>query len=167
MCLNVLKEMPYRAGTSPPLSGFHMANSKARTSSSANEQTPPAIQSALNTLEAEAGGITALATALKSDLGPAFVAAVERIRAAKGRLIVTGLGKSGHIGRKIAATFASTGTPSFFVHGFRGQPRRSRHDHRRRRHHGAVVVRRDRRAEEPHQLFPALPHRIDRGNGRR
>ena len=38
------------------------------------------------------------------------------IRNAKGRLIVTGLGKSGHIGRKIAATFASTGTPAFFVH---------------------------------------------------
>ena len=43
-------------------------------------------------------------------------AAADLIRNAKGRLIVTGLGKSGHIGRKIAATFASTGTPAFFVH---------------------------------------------------
>lgn len=93
-----------------------MANPKARASTSVNHQTPPSIESALRTLEAEAGGITALAAALKSDLGPAFVAAVDRIRNAKGRLIVTGLGKSGHIGRKIAATFASTGTPSFFVH---------------------------------------------------
>ncbi len=47
---------------------------------------------------------------------PPFTAAADRIRNAKGRLIVTGLGKSGHIGRKIAATFASTGTPAFFVH---------------------------------------------------
>ncbi|MGG6496807.1 UNVERIFIED_CONTAM: SIS domain-containing protein, partial [Bacteroidetes bacterium 56_B9] len=46
----------------------------------------------------------------------AFDAAIARVRDAKGRLIVTGLGKSGHIGKKMAATFASTGTPSFFVH---------------------------------------------------
>jgi len=45
-----------------------------------------------------------------------FAAAVDCIGNAKGRLIVTGLGKSGHIGRKVAATFASTGTPAFFVH---------------------------------------------------
>jgi arabinose-5-phosphate isomerase len=76
----------------------------------------PAIASALRTLEAEANGITALTNALKADLGPAFVASVDLIRAAKGRVIVTGLGKSGHIARKIAATFASTGTPAFFVH---------------------------------------------------
>ncbi len=49
-------------------------------------------------------------------LGTAFAAAVELIRSAKGRVIVTGLGKSGHVARKIAATFASTGTPAFFVH---------------------------------------------------
>ena len=52
----------------------------------------------------------------RSDLGPAFRRAAELILKAKGRLIITGLGKSGHIGRKIAATFASTGTPAFFVH---------------------------------------------------
>ena len=73
-------------------------------------------QSALRTLDAEGSGITALTAALQSDLGPAFAAAAELIRNAKGRLIITGLGKSGHIGRKIAATFASTGTPAFFVH---------------------------------------------------
>lgn len=93
-----------------------MANPKARASTSANEQTPPAIESALRTLDAEAGGVTAIASALQSDLGPAFLAAVDLIGKAKGRVIVTGLGKSGHIGRKIAATFASTGTPAFFVH---------------------------------------------------
>ncbi|MGM4895591.1 KpsF/GutQ family sugar-phosphate isomerase [Tardiphaga sp. 839_C3_N1_4] len=81
-----------------------------------SDQAIEAIDSALRTLEAEASGVTALATALQSDLGPAFVAAADLILKAKGRLIITGLGKSGHIGRKIAATFASTGTPAFFVH---------------------------------------------------
>lgn len=76
----------------------------------------PAVDSALRTLEAEAGGVTALAAALQADLGGPFADAVAAIRDARGRLIITGLGKSGHIGRKIAATFASTGTPAFFVH---------------------------------------------------
>ena len=74
------------------------------------------IESALRTLEVEAGGITALAAAIHDGLGNAFVAAVELIRGVRGRLIVTGMGKSGHVGRKIAATFASTGTPAYFVH---------------------------------------------------
>lgn len=50
------------------------------------------------------------------NLGPSFVRAVEEIAASKGRLCVTGLGKSGLIGQKIAATLASTGTPAFFLH---------------------------------------------------
>jgi arabinose-5-phosphate isomerase len=75
-----------------------------------------AIESALRTLDAEASGLTALSAAIHDGLGAAFVAAVERIRDARGRVIVTGMGKSGHVGRKIAATFASTGTPAFFVH---------------------------------------------------
>ena len=74
------------------------------------------IESALRTLEAEAGGITALAAAIHDGLGRSFIAAVELIRGAKGRVIVTGMGKSGHVARKIAATLASTGTPAFFVH---------------------------------------------------
>ena len=74
------------------------------------------IASAVRTLEAEAGGITALSAAIHDGLGRAFVAAVDLIHGARGRLIVTGMGKSGHVGRKIAATFASTGTPAFFVH---------------------------------------------------
>jgi arabinose-5-phosphate isomerase len=74
------------------------------------------IESALRTLEAGAGGINALAAAIRDGLGCPFIAAVELIRGAKGRVIVTGMGKSGHVARKIAATFASTGTPSFFVH---------------------------------------------------
>jgi arabinose-5-phosphate isomerase len=75
-----------------------------------------AVQSALRTLEAEGSGIAAIEAALRSGLGDAFAKAADLIRDAKGRVIVTGLGKSGHIARKIAATFASTGTPAFFVH---------------------------------------------------
>ena len=74
------------------------------------------IASAVRTLETEAAGITILSAAIHGRLGRAFTAAVELIAGARGRLIVTGMGKSGHIGRKIAATFASTGTPAFFVH---------------------------------------------------
>jgi arabinose-5-phosphate isomerase len=54
--------------------------------------------------------------ALSRDLGPSFSLAVDMLVAADGYCVVTGVGKSGHIGSKIAATFASTGTPSFFVH---------------------------------------------------
>jgi arabinose-5-phosphate isomerase len=74
------------------------------------------IASALRTLDAEGSGVTALAAAMRDGLGTSFIAAVERIRRSRGRVIVTGMGKSGHVGRKIAATFASTGTPAFFVH---------------------------------------------------
>jgi arabinose-5-phosphate isomerase len=81
-----------------------------------DEDARELIASAVRTLEAEAGGITALSAAIHDGLGRAFVAAVELIRGARGRLIVTGMGKSGHVGRKIAATFASTGTPAYFVH---------------------------------------------------
>jgi arabinose-5-phosphate isomerase len=74
------------------------------------------IESALRTLDAEASGIDVLSVAIRDELGATFIAAVELIRGARGRVIVTGMGKSGHVGRKIAATFASTGTPAFFVH---------------------------------------------------
>ena len=74
------------------------------------------IESALRTLDAESSGIVALATAIHDGLGRSFVAAVELMQGAKGRIIITGMGKSGHVARKIAATFASTGTPAFFVH---------------------------------------------------
>ena len=74
------------------------------------------LLSGLRTLEAEAGGITALTAAMQDGLGPAFTAAVDMVRAARGRVIVTGMGKSGHVGNKIAATLSSTGTPAFFVH---------------------------------------------------
>ncbi|MGE0064062.1 MAG: SIS domain-containing protein [Xanthobacteraceae bacterium] len=74
------------------------------------------IASAVRTLGLEADGLNALSAALRDGLGRSFIAAVGVIRAASGRVVVTGMGKSGHIGRKIAATLASTGTPAFFVH---------------------------------------------------
>ena len=86
------------------------------TNSSGTELANAAVASALRTLDANSSGIAALAAALRSDLASAFAAAADVIRNAKGRLIVTGLGKSGHVARKIAATLASTGTPAFFVH---------------------------------------------------
>ena len=54
--------------------------------------------------------------ALKGRLGEAFLRAHRTILETKGRVVVTGMGKSGHIGRKIASTLASTGTPAFFMH---------------------------------------------------
>jgi arabinose-5-phosphate isomerase len=86
------------------------------TSSSGPETASAAVQSALRTLEVGNQGISAIATALQGPLGKAFTEAVALIRNKKGRVIVTGLGKSGHIARKVAATLASTGTPAFFVH---------------------------------------------------
>jgi arabinose-5-phosphate isomerase len=71
-----------------------------------------ALTSARRTLTLESQGLTALADSLGSD----FAAATDTIFAAKGRIIVTGMGKSGHVARKIAATMASTGTPAQFVH---------------------------------------------------
>jgi arabinose-5-phosphate isomerase len=74
------------------------------------------LVSALRTLDAEAGGLAALSLSIQGALGRAFIDAIALIRAAHGRVIVSGMGKSGHIGRKIAATLASTGTPAHFVH---------------------------------------------------
>ena len=75
-----------------------------------------AIQSALRTIATEQAGVAALAAALENGLAEPFAEALSRIAGISGRVIVTGVGKSGHIGAKIAATLASTGTPAFFVH---------------------------------------------------
>lgn len=74
------------------------------------------IASALRTVATEQAGVAALAEALENGLAGPFAQAVDTISKIEGRLIVTGVGKSGHIGSKIAATLASTGTPAFFVH---------------------------------------------------
>lgn len=67
-------------------------------------------------LQIEAAAIVALQHRLGNGLSAAFQRAVEAILNSRGRVIVCGLGKTGHIGRKIAATLASTGTPAYFVH---------------------------------------------------
>ncbi|SDE67164.1 KpsF/GutQ family sugar-phosphate isomerase [Limimaricola pyoseonensis] len=78
----------------------------------APEPGPDDLAVARQVIADEAAGLAALARGLDGG----FTAAVEAIRAAPGRVIVSGMGKSGHIARKIAATLASTGTPASFVH---------------------------------------------------
>ena len=71
-----------------------------------------ALKLARATLDIEARALDAL----KARQGDGFVAAVRAMLACRGRVVVMGMGKSGHVGRKVAATLASTGTPAFFVH---------------------------------------------------
>jgi arabinose-5-phosphate isomerase len=75
-----------------------------------------AVASALRTVETERAGLASLENALRGPMREPFARAVDAIIGITGRVIVTGVGKSGHIGSKMAATFASTGTPAFFVH---------------------------------------------------
>lgn len=70
------------------------------------------VKSGLRTIRIESDAVVALSQRLNQD----FTKACELILGCPGRIIVTGMGKSGHIGKKIAATLASTGTPAFFVH---------------------------------------------------
>ena len=69
-------------------------------------------EKAIETLKIEATAIENLIPRIDDE----FIAAVKKIMSCRGRVVVTGMGKSGHVGRKIAATLASTGTPSFFMH---------------------------------------------------
>jgi len=71
-----------------------------------------ALQLAARTFEIEARALLGLA----ARQGPGFAQAVQAVLSCRGRVVVMGMGKSGHVGRKIAATLASTGTPAFFVH---------------------------------------------------
>jgi arabinose-5-phosphate isomerase len=75
-----------------------------------------AARSAIRTIKAEKSGLADLEKALSNGLSVSFTDAIARLGSIKGRVIVTGIGKSGHVGAKIAATLASTGTPAFFVH---------------------------------------------------
>ena len=71
---------------------------------------------AANVVRIEAEALHALAERLRGPMGPAFQRAVEMIAGCKGRVVVTGMGKSGIVARKIAATLSSTGTPSLYMH---------------------------------------------------
>ena len=84
--------------------------------SAASTDLAAAQAAAIRTLEIEEQGLAALRAMLANGQGDAFGKAVAMLAAARGRVIVTGIGKSGHVGQKVAATFASTGTPAFFVH---------------------------------------------------
>jgi arabinose-5-phosphate isomerase len=75
-----------------------------------------ALQLACETLQIEADAILTLKQRLTGSEAAAFTKAISLLLHCQGRVVVSGIGKSGHIARKIAATFASTGTPSFFVH---------------------------------------------------
>ncbi len=79
-------------------------------------QPEAAIAAGQETIRAEAQALEQLAQALGDGLSAPFVQASRLLANAKGRVIVSGMGKSGHIARKIAATLASTGTPAQFVH---------------------------------------------------
>ena len=74
--------------------------------------TAQTLQLARETLDIEAAALLQL----KARLDERFVKAVNMVLGVQGRVVVTGMGKSGHVGRKIAATLASTGSPAFFVH---------------------------------------------------
>src|SRR3954465_5725670 len=77
-----------------------------------NLDSAQALASGRRVLEVEARAVLGLANRLDGG----FVRAVEKGPACKGRVVVSGIGKSGHIARKMASTFASTGKPAFFVH---------------------------------------------------
>ncbi|MFP4538196.1 MAG: SIS domain-containing protein, partial [Dichotomicrobium sp.] len=83
---------------------------------SESAKADPSVRSALRTLDFELGGIAALKQEMSGALGERFAGAVELLQSLSGRAIVSGMGKSGHIGQKIAATLSSVGTPAFFVH---------------------------------------------------
>jgi arabinose-5-phosphate isomerase len=91
---------------------FGMAAARGPASATPVATTETDLAVARRVIRAEITGLERLAAALDGS----FAAAVERCAAVRGRLIVTGVGKSGHVARKIAATLASTGTPAQFVH---------------------------------------------------
>lgn len=88
------------------------AFSKSASVGEGRMEQDPGIKTARRVLALEASALRALA----DGLGPSFVAALDALAAVTGRVIVTGMGKSGYVARKIAATLASTGTPALFVH---------------------------------------------------
>lgn len=93
-----------------------MQSNSADTLNSDDPASANWIKSAERTLDTEVAALQSVRAALSNELAAPFIEAVKQIQSIQGRVIVTGVGKSGHIGTKMAATFASTGTPAFFVH---------------------------------------------------
>ncbi len=80
------------------------------------QEKDAALDRIARTIDTEMNGLAFMRAALETGLAEAFLASVQAIEQSGGAVVVTGMGKSGHIGRKIAATLASTGTHSHFVH---------------------------------------------------
>ena len=81
-----------------------------------NAKNQRALELACATLELEADAIRKMRDRLAQEGQSALLLSVDLLEQCRGRIVVSGIGKSGHIARKIAATFASTGSPAFFVH---------------------------------------------------
>jgi len=96
--------------------GDMAATAESKTARRLQLLTSHPADSAARTLDLEREGLDALRATLNQQLREPFRRAVAILAGARGRVIVTGIGKSGHVGQKVAATFASTGTPAFFVH---------------------------------------------------
>ncbi|HML30906.1 MAG TPA: KpsF/GutQ family sugar-phosphate isomerase [Hyphomicrobium sp.] len=94
---------------------FQLPEGERRAPAEDTDETTP-ISSALRTLNLGAEALAQVAREVAGPMAAAFEDAVNRLKSVNGRVIVTGIGKSGHVAQKIAATFASTGTPAFFVH---------------------------------------------------
>jgi arabinose-5-phosphate isomerase len=93
-----------------------LADQPTPTATQAQAQAEAFLASAKRTLLKERQGLDTMLAALDDGLGQSFVAAIAVLRNATGRVILSGVGKSGHIARKIAATLASTGSPAMFIH---------------------------------------------------
>ncbi len=94
-----------------------VAGAASSAPASAQPALAAAVASAQRTLQTEADGIVTLRRRLLEPAhAQAFADVVDKLLACRGRVVVSGIGKSGHVARKISATLASTGTPSFFVH---------------------------------------------------
>lgn len=105
-----------KAASPKPKTAPKAPGKQAATKPLQRQATSAYIESAKRTLQLETEGLADLCNALSGPMADAFDEAVAMMHNAKGRVIVSGIGKSGHIGQKIAATFASTGTAAFFVH---------------------------------------------------
>jgi len=91
---------------------YSAAMTQAKHARAGSDRTRGAIDSARRVLDIEAAAVAALSARLDEN----FTRAVELVLACRGRTVVSGIGKSGHVATKIASTLASTGTPAFFVH---------------------------------------------------
>ncbi|MBG7622293.1 KpsF/GutQ family sugar-phosphate isomerase [Herbaspirillum sp. AP02] len=93
-----------------------VTDDKTTSASFSAEAARRAVELARQTLQIEADAILALKSRLRDDGNEPLARAVQAVLQCQGRTVVSGIGKSGHIGRKIAATLASTGSPSLFMH---------------------------------------------------